>query len=90
VRIYFQAFENLTKDLFLSLIITLLHVSFTVSFTDEDDTLTELETKVKKPKDASASKYSLDQNVSRLMRSMTSARRKCFLNRLDSHNVVLC
>jgi Tfp pilus assembly protein PilO len=43
--------------LFLSLIITLLHVSFTVSFTDEDDTLTEHETKVKKPKSASASKY---------------------------------
>jgi hypothetical protein len=57
VRIYLHAFENLCKDLFLSLIITLLHVSFIVSFTDEDDTLTEHETKVKKPKSASASKY---------------------------------
>ncbi|XP_051202649.1 ubiquitin carboxyl-terminal hydrolase 21-like [Lolium perenne] len=54
----------------------------------------EHETKVKKSKATSASKYlkssTLDQNASRLMRSMTSARRKCFLNRLDSHNVVLC
>jgi ubiquitin carboxyl-terminal hydrolase 36/42 len=42
--------------------------------------VTEHQTKAKKPKIASMSKSCLDQNVSKLLRGMTSTRRKGFLD----------
>lgn len=75
------------------------HNAFSFENLDEKDTslisMTEHQTKVKKPKAASASKdmksSSLDENASRLRRGMMSARRKCFVKRLDSmdHNASL-